>query len=331
MLTTVLIPVYDGAGTIASLVEKLLTTLAETPVEIVLVNDGSTDASHEVCLGLVDRFPGAVSYVRLSKNFGEHNAVMAGLHHSRGDYVVIMDDDFQNPPEEVSALVEEARRGGYDVVYSYYAQKQHALFRNMGSCLHNWMATYLLKKPKNLYLSSFKCVSRFVVEEVTRYVGPFPYLDGLILRCTGNIGRVQVRHDPRRQGRSGYTMRKLIRLWLNMFLNFSVTPLRLSSLLGVAFSVFGVAFAVAVVIEKAMNPDLLLGWPSTVIVIITFSGVQLLMLGLLGEYLGSMFLSQNRTPQFVVRETRGVCTDRTEPHPGNDEAESSESGPRGDG
>jgi len=322
MLTTVVIPVYGGAETIGGVVDRLVESLGPEGLEIVLVNDGSPDNSHEVCLGLLERRPSLVTYVRLARNFGEHNAVMAGLHHARGDYVVIMDDDFQNPPETVSELVEEAKRGNYDVVYSCYDKKQHAWFRNAGSRLHNWMATLLLGKPRDLYLSSFKCVNRFVVDEAIKYTGPFPYLDGLVLRCTDSIGKVKVRHDPRLTGESGYTLRKLLRLWLNMFMNFSITPLRLSSLLGLVFSTFGILFAVSVVIEKMMNPDLPLGWASTMVAIMILSGVQLLLLGMFGEYMGSMFLTQNRTPQFVVRETHGAGKP-----PGEDAAAGSGAGP----
>lgn len=302
MLLSIVIPVFNGARTVRALVERQLAARCDAPVEIILVNDGSVDDSHKVCRQLVAEYP-AVTYVRLSRNFGEHNAVLAGLHEARGDYAVIMDDDCQNPPEEVAGLLRAAVAGDFDVVYTCYERKQHHWCRNLGSWLHNHMATWLLGKPKDLYLSSFKCLNRFAIDQVVSYSGPFPYLDGLILRCTRNIGTVTVRHDPRCQGQSGYTLRKLLRLWLNMFLNFSIMPLRLSALLGVAFSVFALLFGLAVVIEKIIDPDMPVGWASTILVIMTFSGVQLLLLGLFGEYLGSMYLAQNQTPQFVVRDT----------------------------
>lgn len=299
---SIVIPVYNGAGTVGSLVETLLEVLASENLEIVLVNDSSPDDSDRVCRDLHARFPESISYFRLSRNFGEHNAVMAGLNHTSGDHVVILDDDFQNPPEEVLRLVDEARQGDYDVVYSRYDTKRHSLFRNLGSGLHNWLASHLLDKPKSLYLSSFKCLNRFAVDEITGYSGPFPYIDGLVLRATRNIGVLTVRHDARRQGRSGYTLRKLIRLWLNMLLNFSVMPLRLSSLVGLVMVFLGMALAIAVILEKFLHPETPLGWSSLIVTVVTFSGMQLVVLGLVGEYVGHLFLAANRTPQFVIRE-----------------------------
>jgi undecaprenyl-phosphate 4-deoxy-4-formamido-L-arabinose transferase len=298
---SIVIPVYNGAATIGDLVGRLTEVLAAGSFQIVLVNDGSRDRSHEVCLELSSKYP-FLTYLNLSRNFGEHNAVMAGFNHADGDYTVIMDDDFQNPPEEVLRLMEEARRGKFDVVYTYYGKKRHHWLRNLGSRFNNLVANFMLEKPRDLYLSSFKCLSRFAVEEVLKYKGPFPYIDGLLLRCTGNIGKIEVSHARRKAGRSGYTPRKLIRLWLNMFLNFSVMPLRASSLLGLLFSAAGLVLSVFVVIEKLLYPDTPIGWPSLIVVIMIFSGVQLIMLGLIGEYLGRLFLSTNATPQYSVRD-----------------------------
>jgi undecaprenyl-phosphate 4-deoxy-4-formamido-L-arabinose transferase len=172
----------------------------------------------------------------------------------------------------------------------------------------------MLDKPPDLYLSSFKCLSRFTVGEILKYPGPFPYIDGLALRCTGNIGKLEVRHEPRREGRSNYTFRKLVRLWLNMFVNFSVMPLRVSTLMGLAFSALGFLMGVWVFIEKMVRPDVPVGWPSVIVAILLFSGVQLIMLGLLGEYLGRLFLSSNQTPQYVVREVlQGTIESRLNP------------------
>ncbi len=302
MLITVVIPVYNGAKTIGRLVDKLIAILDTENLQIVLVNDGSHDNSHEVCHGLAMEYDSLLTYINLSKNFGEHNAVIAGLNYADGDYVVIMDDDFQNPPEEVTRLINEAKSKQYDIVYTYYEKKQHNWFRNIGSRFNNWVANFMLDKPKDLYLSSFKCLSRFVVKEIIKYKGPFPYIDGLALRCTRNIGKTKVSHDKRIEGRSGYTFRRLARLWLNMFVNFSIMPLRISSLLGLIFSCLGIIMSIYVVIERLLHPDVPIGWPSLIIVVMIFSGVQLLILGLLGEYLGHLLLDSNQTPQFVVRE-----------------------------
>jgi len=301
MKISVVIPVYQGAKTIGRLTDELVKSIKAYAFEIVLVNDGSTDSSHDECVALFNKYRTIVKYISLSRNFGEHNAVMAGLNHVTGDYAVIIDDDFQNPPEEIIKLAEKAIEEKKDVVYSYYAKKHHSFFRNLGSAFNNLVASYLLNKPKDLYLSSFKCMNRFITDEVTKYKGPFPYIDGLIWRSTKNIGKVLVRHDRREEGRSGYTMRKLIRLWMNMFVNFSIYPLRLSTLFGAAFSMLGIVMAIIVIIDKIAHPDIPMGVTSILIAILIFSGVQLVMLGLIGEYLGKLFMTDNQTPQYVIR------------------------------
>ncbi len=302
MKISIVIPVYNGAGTISKLTDELFVTLKQYTLELILVNDGSGDNSDQVCRQVFEKHGGMVTYLKLAKNFGEHNAVLAGLNYTTGDYAVIIDDDFQNPPEEIRNVIDTAVRGGYDVVYTYYEKKNHPWFRNMGSGFNNIMATWLLDKPKDLYLSSFKCMNKFLINEVIKYVGPFPYIDGLILRATRNIGRVMVRHDKRAEGRSGYTLSKLTRLWLNMFVNFSIVPIRISALLGLLFSIFGGIAIVDLILEKIIFQRTPAGMTSILVAILTFSGIQLIMLGLIGEYVGKQYLAGNQTPQYVVRD-----------------------------
>lgn len=302
---TVVIPVYNGEATIGRLVDTLLAAPPLPETDVVLVNDGSRDGSHRECLACCDRHPGRATYLRLAKNFGEHSAVMAGLCQSAGDYVVVIDDDFQNPPAEAARLVDAAVAGGYDVVYGAFREKRHGLFRNWGSAFNDRVATWLLGKPPHLYLSSFKCLSRFLVDRITDYAGPSPYVDGLILRVTDNIAQVEVAHCERQTGQSGYTLWKLIRLWLTMFVNFSVAPLRLSAVLGLGVSGFGLLMAVWSLLEVLFGVAVPTGWPTLYVTVIIFAGIQLVMLGLLGEYVGRGLLEANRSPQFVVREVHG--------------------------
>ena len=303
MLISIVIPVYNSTDTIDKLVEKLITVLKPQEIQILLINDGSKDNSHSLCMNLFSKYPSIVTYINLSKNFGEHNAVMAGLNYAHGDYSVIIDDDFQNPPEEVMKLINAASENKYDIVYTYYKRKRHSLYRNIVSRVNHFMADFMLDKPRGLYLSSFKCLSRFVVQEIIKYKGPFPYIDGLALRCSRNIGKVEVHHSERKAGKSGYTFKKMVRLWLNMFLNFSITPLRLASILGLVFSILGAIMSIYTVIEKLfIYPEMPIGFPTLFIAIMIFSGVQLLILGLIGEYLGHLYLSNNQTPQFVIHE-----------------------------
>jgi glycosyltransferase involved in cell wall biosynthesis len=299
---SVVIPSLNGSATIRELVkelEKLLSPLYK--LEIVLVNDGSTDNTLDVCMETQKQSNCSVRVVDLSKNFGEHNAVMAGLHFATGEYAVIMDDDFQNPPSEVPKLIGEMQKG-HDVVYTRYKKKKHAAWRNLGSWFNGSVARVMLGKPKGLYLSSFKAINAFVIKEILKYEGPYPYIDGLILRTTRRIGVINVEHEDRREGRSTYTPIKLIKLWLNMFTNFSIVPLRIATILGVICSFFGIVFGIVVVIERLQNPDLPIGWASLSFLIVMFSGVQLIVIGMIGEYVGRTFMFKNSSPQFIVRK-----------------------------
>jgi glycosyltransferase involved in cell wall biosynthesis len=203
MLLSVVIPVYHGAVTIAKLVESVQEKLREYSFEVILVNDGSKDDSEKKCLELSEKFDN-ISFLSLRKNFGEFNAVMCGLNHVKGDYAVIIDDDFQNPPSEIIKLLETAQKGDFDVVYGQYDEKKHHQVRNLGSWFVNQITTSLFKKPQDLYLSSFKLVKKEVVEEICQYKGPYPYIDGLIFNVTDRVGKVIVQHDNRQNGASNY-------------------------------------------------------------------------------------------------------------------------------
>ncbi|MDR1699140.1 MAG: glycosyltransferase family 2 protein, partial [Prevotellaceae bacterium] len=250
MKVSVAIPVYNSENSIGRVVDELVKTLTQYyELEIVLVNDCSPDNSEKVCIDIYGKYPHIVKFYSLAKNVGEHNAVMAALNHTTGDYVVIMDDDFQNPISEVVKLFNYIAENQYDVVYTYYEKKQHHFFRNLGSKFNDRVANVMLNKPKDLYLSSFKVLNKFIVGEIIKYDLPFPYIDGLILRTTANIGKLQVLHQKREEGKSGYTLRKLVRLWLNMFINFSILPLRVAVIAGMIFAVLGFGLGIYTVID----------------------------------------------------------------------------------
>lgn len=297
---SIVVPVYNGAASVGELVEALSALPVPGGLEIVLVNDGSPDDSLAVCRSLLATARVPLVVVDHARNYGEHNAVMTGLRHASGRYVITMDDDLQNPPEEVLRILEHAQANDLDVVYTYYETKEHALWRNLGSRFTNWCADKLLDKPKGLYLSSFRCMSAFAAGAIGRYDGPFPYVDGLLLQVTKRIGRIQVRHLPRAVGRSNYTLRRLVRLWMNMFLNFSVMPLRLATMLGLGLGALGGLVGIVVLIEALINEPPA-GWASLMVAVLLVSGVQLVMLGMIGEYLGRLFLTVNRKPQGIVR------------------------------
>jgi len=297
---SIVIPVYNGANSIERLVRELA-ALNEDGWELILVNDCSPDDSWAIIERLAKEAPMPIIAVDLARNFGEHNAVMAGYAVSSGKHVINIDDDFQNPPSEVIKLLKYAQDNPqFDVVYTKYKRKQHNFLRNLGSRFNDRVATFLLDKPRGLYLSSFRCVSRFLCDGILEYGGPYPYIDGIILERTQRIGTVSVVHAPRAEGRSSYSFRKLVRLWLFMFVNFSIMPLRISSVMGFAISGVGFVLALVVVFESLVHgtPQ---GWPSIAAGILVFAGIQLVMLGLIGEYLGRLYLMQKGKPQFVVR------------------------------
>jgi len=308
---SIVIPVYRGAATVARLVDALSGLHPAGGLEIVLVNDGSPDNSAEVCQALLPDARVPLVYIEHARNYGEHNAVMTGLRHAQGEFVITMDDDLQNPAEEVVRLYDHARLGGWDVVYTRYAVKHHSHWRNLGSRFANAVADRLLDKPRGLYLSSFRCLSALVVHAVTRYSGPYPYVDGLIMQVTQRIDSIDVRHLPRVEGRSNYNLCRLVRLWLNLATSFSLAPLRLAICAGAALSVAGGIGAVATISEALFMHDTPSGWASTMVVLLLVSGVQSMILGVMGEYVGRTFLSANGKPQGTVRSIqRGRPVDR---------------------
>lgn len=296
---SIVIPVYNSGASVVSLVDDLYRLYKDHSLQVVLVNDGSEDDSGKYCDSLAARYQD-VLHIELRRNFGEHNAVMCGLNHIAGDFVVIMDDDYQNPPEELLKLIQAAEE--HDVVYSRYTEKQHHFVRNMMSKINDMFATWLMDKPRGLYLSSFKLIRREVADEIIKYHGPFPYIDGLILRATSSLGVVEVEHNKRESGQSNYTIRKLVHLWLNMFVNFSIKPMRVMVLSGMTVAAASFMFGVMVIVEKINYPETEVGWASIMVAITMLFGVQFIFMGMIGEYLGKQYLDQNGTPQWVIRK-----------------------------
>jgi glycosyltransferase involved in cell wall biosynthesis len=301
---TFVVPLYYSAETIADVVRDIQALTIEGGHEIVLVNDGSTDGTSAVCRELIRT---ASPHVRITliehaRNFGEHNAVLTGWRHARGTHIVNLDDDGQNPPAEAVRLWQHAKTSGLDVVFGHYAVKQHSSWRNAGSWFTNRMTDWALDKPHGFYLSSFRCVSAFAAQQVVGYSGPHPYIDGLLLQITQRIGSIEVRHEPRRAGQSSYTLRRLMRLWLSAWINFSLLPLRFASVLGLFVGGAGILALGAVAWLWTQNRGPQYGWGWLMAVLLIFSGTQLVLLGLIGEYVGRMFLAINQRPQSVVRE-----------------------------
>lgn len=290
---SVVIPVYKGHLSIGPLVKSLQEELGDLKYEVILVVDGCPEDSEKVCRDLAQSFEN-INFIALRKNFGEFNAVICGLNYIRSRYTVIIDDDFQNPPSEIIKLYKKAIEGNYDVVYSYYAQKEHSFVRNLGSTMINYLTTYLLKKDKNLYLSSFKLISREVVQEITKYKNPYPYIDGMIFQVTNNIGKVLVEHKERLHGESNYSARKLISLFLTILFGYSLIPLRLTLFAGL-FSIF---FSLGIMALYFLN--IIKEWGSPVLIFMC--GVLLCSISVMGEYIGKTYMNISGLPQFVIKE-----------------------------
>jgi undecaprenyl-phosphate 4-deoxy-4-formamido-L-arabinose transferase len=298
------IPLYRSAETIAPLVHEIEALSIEGGHEIILVNDGSRDATGDVCRALLPTAKVSITLIEHAKNYGEHNAVLTGWRHARGAYIVNLDDDGQNPPAEAVRLWRQAAKAGLDVMYGHYRTKHHSAFRNFGSWLTNKMTDWALDKPPGFYLSSFRCVTAFAAREVISYAGPYPYIDGLLLQVTHRIGSIGVRHEERKAGVSTYTLRPLVRLWLSAWVNFSILPLRIATVLGLIIAGIGLAGIVLVawLWSQDAGPPTGFGWLMAALLV--FSGTQLVLLGLIGEYIGRMFLTVNQRPQSVVRSVQ---------------------------
>lgn len=297
------IPCYRSALTIGNVVKEIqdaMEKLSSYSYEIILVNDCSPDDTFDVIRKLCEE-NNNICGVNLAKNFGQHAALMAGFHQVTGDILVCLDDDGQTPANEVRKLLAEIE-AGQDVVYASYDHKKHSLFRNFGSWVNEKMLQFLLGKPKELYVSSYFAARRFIVDEMLRYENAYPYIIGLVLRTTKRISNVAVSHREREIGSSGYTLGKLLGLWFNGFTAFSTKPLRIATASGTVFAGIGFLYALYTIIKKFVNPIVPMGFSSLMSAVLIIGGLILIMLGLIGEYIGRMYICMNNAPQFVVRD-----------------------------
>ena len=301
---SVVIPCYKSSQTIGKVVRMTaeeLSRLGFKDYEFVLVDDCSPDggATAQTLKELGEELP-YVKAILLAKNAGQHNAIMAGLNYAEGDRIIGMDDDMQTHPSQLQYLLEEFDKG-FDIVYGYYPEKKHSGFRNLGSYINYLSVRVLIGKPKDLKTSSFWVIKKFVRDYVIEYKSPYSYMQGLFLRTTRNISSVPIQHFEREVGQSGYTFRKLVQLWSNI-MGFSVVPLRLATYLGYVLSAIGMIGALVILIRKLLIPTMAVGWPSVMVAICFFSGINLLFMGLIGEYVGRGYLIANHIPQYVIRE-----------------------------
>lgn len=297
------IPCYRSEKTLEHVVAEIhdtMKTLGEYEHEIILVNDCSPDGTLAVIRRLCEADE-RIKGISFSRNFGQHAALMAGFRQSEGDYVVCLDDDGQTPADEVDKLLSKLEEG-YDAVYAKYEHKQHSAFRNLGSKVNELMTRVMLEKPKDLYVSSYFAVRRFVAEDMMRYENSYPYVIGLVLRATKNITNVIVQHREREEGCSGYTFKKLMTLWFNGFTAFSVKPLRIATAAGVVSACVGFLYGIYTIIKRLVNPAVPMGFSALMAALVFFGGMIMIMLGMIGEYIGRIYISMNNSPQYVIRE-----------------------------
>lgn len=299
---SIVIPVYKSAKILPHLVQGIRDEMfkvgLETRFELLFVNDASSDNSWQTILTLADTY-NFIKGISLRRNFGQHNAIMAGLHEISGDFVVLMDDDLQHPPESIGDMV-HALTEGYDVCYTNYLNRRHAPWKQWGSRFNDWVACRLLGKPKGLYLSSFKCLRKEVVDEIIRYDGPYAYIDGLVLDVTRSITSIDIEHRERYAGEGNYNLRRSLSLWLKMATSFSVLPLRLATYAGFSLAAVSLIMILIVIAQKLTHPELPAGWASLIATILFIGGVQTLCIGVMGEYLGRTYLKLNHKPQFII-------------------------------
>lgn len=298
------IPCYRSENMIGDVVGRIDETQkshSEYEYEIILVNDSSPDNTFVVLKELAATHDN-ITAIDMTRNFGQHAALMAGFHFCKGDIVICLDDDGQTPPEEAFKLVDKLNEG-YDVVYARYSHKEHSSFRNFGSRVNSIMTEQMLDKPKELYVSSFFAARRLIIDEVLRYKNSYPYVIGLVLRSTKRICNVEVHHEARKEGESGYSLKKLLGLWMNGFTSFSVKPLRIATYTGVGTAIAGILILIYVIIKKlSHDPNTPVGWASTMAVLLFMGGMILLVLGMIGEYIGRMYICMNSAPQYIIRE-----------------------------
>ncbi|WP_395603964.1 glycosyltransferase family 2 protein [Pseudomonas sp. B21128] len=302
---SIVVPVYRSASILPVLVQQIQESMdregLSNKFELILVNDASPDNSWHVIQSLAETHE-FIRGINLRRNTGQHNAIMAGLNNVRGRIVAIMDDDLQHPPSALSQVM-RAVDDGYDVCYTRYMNRKHAWWKQAGSRFNDFVATLLLGKPRGLYLSSFKAMRREIVDEITKYDGPYTYIDGLILDATQSITAIDIEHQARHEGESNYNFRRLLSLWLKMATSFSILPLRFATYMGFSLAALSMVMVVFVVVAKLLHPEFPPGWASLIAVVLFIGGIQTLCIGMVGEYLGRTYLKLNGRQQFIIGGT----------------------------
>jgi len=300
---SVVIPCYRSGSFIDSTVNEIVAVLEdmkEYVYEIVLVSDASPDNVYERILDMSKRNNRIIG-LELSKNFGQHVALLAGYREATGDYVVSMDDDGQTPAAGIPILLSKLK-DGYDVVYAKYSNPKQSAFRKTGSEINQTIMDWGLSKPKSIVTTSFFIMRKLICDEIKKTTIPHPYIAGLVFRITFNVGNADVDQKERIGGKSGYSLSKLFSLWLNGLTTFSIKPLRIATFAGIVVAIAGFVGMILVFVNRFVNPDAPLGYSSTMTVMLFLGGIIMLMLGVIGEYIGRVYININNSSQYVIRK-----------------------------
>lgn len=298
---SVVIPVYNSGDIVPNLCKAIHDALGNyKSYELILINDGSKDNSWEKIKEAASSSP-FVTGVNLKKNCGQDNAILAGLRISKGNYCVVMDDDLQHNPVDILILYETITKG-FDVCYAHFEKRKQSFVKNTGSNLNGKMAEVLMSKPKEIYLSPFKIVNRSTVDEIIKFAGPYPYIQGIILSITSNITQVDIQHNERFSGEGNYSIKRSANVFFKMFTGFSILPLRIATLTGIVATLFGILLSFKYLYDYFFGKTLVEGWTTVVILIIVFGGLILISLGIIGEYIGRTYLAVNNKPQYSISE-----------------------------
>ncbi len=300
---SIVVPVFNSADNLVELHFQIQKALQNVSYELIFVNDFSSDNSWEVIRSIAKENKEVIA-IDFRKNFGQDNALMAGFKYASGKYVVIMDDDLQHSPNDIFKLYEKCKNG-YDVCYAKFHEKNQQVWKNLGSWLNGLLANKVLNKPKNVYMSPFKIVKSGIIKEIIKYNGPFPYVDGLILELTNDVTSIDVEHYERYRGKSNYNLIRSISVFMKVFTSFSVIPLRIATVVGFITSFIGFVTAVYFLLAYFRYNHQVEGWTSLIISLLIIGGLILMFLGLIGEYLGRMFLTLNNKPQYSVKTVIG--------------------------
>ncbi len=299
---SIVIPVYNSQDCLALLNTEMVKALSNFgPYELILVNDNSKDKSWEKIKEICAVNKNAIG-ISLRKNTGQNCAIMAGLNAAKGSFIVIMDDDLQHQPGDIHTLYGECVKGNYDVCFASYFLKKQKIWKNFGSWLNGKLSEKLLNKPKGLYLSPFKIMKKEVATEILKFKGADPYIDAMILKVTSNIGQLEVKHHERVAGKSNFSFKKSLSIFIS-HATYSVYPLRVLTITGFSSAFISFLVGLAYLAEYLYSQQRVEGWISVILLLIFFGGLMLMSVGLIGEYIARIFLSVNTSSHYFIAET----------------------------